>query len=99
MGRAFLILGVVRPVIIATHICRSRHSSRVAQFRTAGQLVFHHITGGAYLSQHIALLSLATLPPGLPTGSKANASFEGTGELSTWPLPFGDLALASWQKR
>jgi len=51
-----------------------------------------------YPSQHIALSSLATLPPGLPTGSKADASFEVTGELSAWPLPFGDLALASWQK-
>lgn len=51
-----------------------------------------------YPSLHIALSSLAIPPPGLPTGSKADASFEATGELSTWPLPFGDLALASWQK-
>ena len=51
-----------------------------------------------YLSQHIALSSLAILSPGLPAGSKADASFEATGELSTWPLPLGDLALASWQK-
>jgi len=51
-----------------------------------------------YSSQHIALSSLAIPPPGLPTGSKADTSFEATGELSTWPLPFGDLALASWQK-
>lgn len=60
---------------------------------------FPHCTqGDTHPSQHIALSSLATLPPGLPTGSKADASFEATGELSTWPLPFGDLALASWQK-
>jgi len=98
MGRAFLIFGVVRPAIVATRIHRSKHSSRVARPRTACQLVFHHITGGTCLSQHIALSSLAILPPGLPTGSKADASFEATGELSTWPLPFGDLALASWQK-
>ena len=98
MGRAFLILGVVRLAIVATHVHRSRHSLLVARPRTACQLVFHHITGGTYLSQHIALSSLAILPPGLPTGSKADASFEVTGELSAWPLPFGDLALASWQK-
>ncbi|MDR2127570.1 MAG: hypothetical protein LBP52_00660 [Burkholderiaceae bacterium] len=51
-----------------------------------------------YSFRHIALLSLATLPLGLPTGSKADALFEATGELSIWPLPFGDLALANWQK-
>jgi hypothetical protein len=38
------------------------------------------------------LSSLAIPPPGLPTGSKADASFEATGELSTWHLPFEDLA-------
>src|SRR5690606_25678468 len=42
-----------------------------------------------YPSQHIALSSLAIPPLGLPTGSKADASFEATGELSTWPCPSG----------
>lgn len=97
MGRAFLILGAVYPAIVATHIpvpgaCRwSLDLARpVNTFST-----LHH---RRYPSQHIALSSLAIPPLGLPTGSKADASFEATGELSTWPLPFGDLALASWQK-
>ncbi len=94
MGRAFLILGVVRRAIVAAHIRRSRHSSRVT--RPAG--FFPPLHNRRHPSHHIALSSLATLPPDLPTGSKADASFEATGELSTWPLPFGDLALASWQK-
>lgn len=55
-------------------------------------------TGGFDHSElHLFFCSLATSLPGLPTGSKADASFEATGDLSTWPLPFGDLALASWQ--
>jgi len=50
-----------------------------------------------YPSQHTASSPLAILPSGLRTGSKTGASCEATGELSTWPLPFGDLATASWQ--
>ena len=50
-----------------------------------------------YPSQHIASSSAAILPSGLPAGSKTGASCEATGELSTWPMPFGDLASASWQ--
>ena len=51
MGRAFLILGVVRPAIVATHIRRSRHSSRVARTRTACRQLFHHrTTGGTHPS-------------------------------------------------
>lgn len=76
----------------------SWHSSLVALLRPACRLLSTTTANWRYPSQHIALSSLATLPPGLPTGSKADASFEATGELSTWPLPFGDLALASWQK-
>ena len=38
------------------------------------------ITHRRYSSQHVASSSLAILPPGLPTGSKADASSEATGK-------------------
>lgn len=97
MGRAFLNLGVVRPAIVATHIPvlgAHRWSPDLAQPADTFSTLHHRRSP----SQHIVLSSLAIPPLGLPTGSKADASFEATGELSTWPLPFGDLALASWQK-
>jgi hypothetical protein len=43
-------------------------------------------------SQEVSIVVLAFPPPDLPTGSKAEVSFETTGALNARPSPFGDLA-------
>ncbi|EFV93996.1 hypothetical protein HMPREF0551_2111 [Lautropia mirabilis ATCC 51599] len=100
-GRAFLIFGVVhpanpcRPVPVGALPYTACIAGRPDMARHA--CAFFPSIHRRYSSQHIASSSLATPPPGLPAGSAADASFEATGELSTWPLPLrgsrlGELA-------
>jgi hypothetical protein len=72
-----------------------RMAGAVLPFSAVSPFPFSFFTGGVPLNP--SWLSFAILPPGLPTGSKADVSFETTGALNTRPSPFGDLALASWQ--
>lgn len=54
--------------------------------------------GGLHHSESHLFHLLISNSPARPSHRKqADASFEATGDLSTWPSPFGDLALASWQ--
>jgi hypothetical protein len=53
--------------------------------------------GGISIRRFVRFVVPAFPPSGLPTGSKADVSFETTGALNVRPSPFGDLALASWQ--
>jgi hypothetical protein len=99
-GRAFFLFGRILPAIVA----RRRYSASFHQdirHRPAacGNVSVYFLTTSQeiFVPAYCALLSLAILPPGLPTGSKADASFEATGEQSAWPLPFGDFASAIWQ--
>lgn len=103
-GRACLVCG---PVIRGLdHV--ERHMALIIRptapdYRHAADVAIHSFPRPfprchrRYPSQHIASSSAAILPSGLPAGRKTGASCEATGELSTRPMPFGDLASASWQ--
>lgn len=57
IGRAFLILGVIRPAIVATHIRRSRHSLLVARPHTTCRHLFHTASQEVLIPAHRVVVS------------------------------------------